>query len=144
MKEFNHVPKVPIVDVYADLCLNVIWPKYWLRPITKRIPQQLLFSIVKLMVSCLLPISLAIGRIPKFGRKLRYAIPVCNYEGIFHLSKSQLREWDVLDTFDMFVPMYDQPQTLSTLRAWFEETDMENTEVFRRGSYVGRRMKGGK
>lgn len=130
-----------VLDVYADLWLNVIWPKYWLRPITKRIPQQLLFSIVELMVSCLLPISLAIGRIPKFGRKLRYAIPVANYEGIFPLSKSQLREWAVLDTFDMFAPMYDHPQTLSTLRAWFEDTDMENVEVFRRGVNVGRGIK---
>jgi len=83
-----------------------------------------------------------LGASPNLG--VNYAIPVCNYEVIFHLSKSQLREWDVLETFDMFAPMYDQPQTLSTLRAWFEETDMENTEVFRRGSYVGRRMKGGK
>ena len=129
------------MDVYADLWLNAIWPKYWLRPITKRIPQQRLFSIVKLMVSCLLPISLAIGRIPKLGRKLRYVIPVCNYEGIFPLSKGQLKEWAVLDTFDMFAPMYDQPQTLSTLHAWFEEADMENVEVFRRGCYVGRGMK---
>jgi SAM-dependent methyltransferase len=130
-----------VVDVYADLWMNMLWPKYWLRPITKRIPQHLLFSIVELMVSCLLPISLALGRIPKLGRKLHYAIPVCNYEGIFPLSKDQLREWAVLDTFDMFAPMYDQPQTLSTLRAWFEEAGMENVEVFRRGSYVGRGMK---
>jgi len=130
-----------VVDVYADLWLNVIWPKYWLRPITKRIPQQLLFSIVKLMVLCLFPISFAIGRIPRFGRKLRYAIPVCNYDGIFPLSKQQLKEWALLDTFDMFAPMYDQPQTLSTLCAWFEEAGMENVEVFRRGANVGRGMK---
>jgi len=130
-----------VVDVYPDLWLNMLWPKYWLRPITKRIPKQLLFSIVELMVSCLLPISLAIGRLPKLGRKLRYAIPVCNYDGIFPLSKSQLREWAVLDTFDWFAPMYDQPQTLSTLGAWFEKAGMEEVQVFRRGSYVGRGMK---
>jgi 2-polyprenyl-3-methyl-5-hydroxy-6-metoxy-1,4-benzoquinol methylase len=130
-----------VVDAYPDLWLNILWPKYWLRPITKRVPQQFLFSIVEMMVSGLLPISLAIGRIPKLGRRLRYAIPVCNYEGIFPLSKSQLREWAVLDTFDMLAPMYDQPQTLSTLRAWFDEAGMAATEVFRRGSYVARGMK---
>jgi SAM-dependent methyltransferase len=130
-----------VVDVYPDLWLNMLWPKYWLRPIAKRIPKQLLFSIVELMVSCLLPISLAVGRIPKLGRKLRYAIPVCNYDRIFPLSKSQLREWAVLDTFDWFAPMYDQPQTLSTLRAWFERAGMEEVQVFRRGSYVGRGIK---
>src|SRR5207253_111536 len=105
------------------------------------LPQDLLFRIVELMVSTLLPISLAVGRIPKLGRKLRYALPLCNYEGIFPLSKSHLREWAVLDTFDMFAPRYDQPQTLSTLRDWFEEADMENVDVFRRGIYVGRGTK---
>ena len=29
-----------VVDVYPDLWLNALWPKYWLRPITKRIPQK--------------------------------------------------------------------------------------------------------
>lgn len=130
-----------VVDVYPDLCLNILWPKYWLRPITKLMPQHLLFRIVELMVSCLFPISLAIGRIPGLGRKLRYALPVCNYEGIFPLSKSQLREWAVLDTFDMFASTYDQPQTLSTLRGWFELAGIENLGVFRRGAYVGRGMK---
>jgi len=129
-----------VVDVYPALWLNVLWPKYWLRPISKRIPQKLLLNIVELMVACLLPISLFVGRIPKLGHKLRYAIPVCNYDGIFPLSKTQLREWAVLDTFDMFASRYDKPQTLPTLRAWFEEAGMKDIEVFRRGCYVGRAM----
>jgi SAM-dependent methyltransferase len=132
-----------VVDVYPDLWLNYFWPKYWLRPITKRIPERHLFSIVKLMVSCLLPISRAIGRIPKFGRALRCAIPVSNYDGIFPLSNKQLREWALLDTFDMLAPKYDQPQTMSTIHAWFEMAGMENVEVFRRGSYIGRGVKRG-
>jgi len=130
-----------VVDVYPDLLLNILWPKYWLRPITKRAPQQLLFRIVELMVEWFLPISLVIGRIPKIGRKLRYVIPVVNYDGVLPLSYSLLKEWAVLDTFDMFAPKYDQPQTLSALRRWFEDAGMKNVEVFRRGSYVGKGAK---
>jgi SAM-dependent methyltransferase len=130
-----------VVDVYPDLPLNILWPKYWLRPISKHVPQQLLFGIVKLMVSCFFPLSLAIGRIPKLGHKLRYAIPVANYDGVFPLSSKILREWAVLDTFDMLAPKYDQPQTLCALRRWFHDAGMKNVEVFRRGSYVGRGVK---
>src|SRR5262249_31420532 len=45
------------VDVYPALLLNVLWPKYWLRPLTKRLPQPTLFKLVKLMVRVLLPVS---------------------------------------------------------------------------------------
>ena len=37
--------------------------------------------------------------------------PVANYEGMYGLDDRQLREWAVLDTFDMLSPQYDQPQT---------------------------------
>jgi hypothetical protein len=90
------------------------------------------------MVSCLLPISLAIGRIPKFGRKLRYAIPVCNYEGIFPLTMEQLREWAVLDTLDMLSPFHDHPQSTKNLRKWFEHAGMKDVHVFRSGLIIGR------
>ncbi|MCS7029799.1 MAG: class I SAM-dependent methyltransferase, partial [Bacteroidia bacterium] len=37
------------------------------------------------------------------------------------LSKEQLKEWVILDTFDMFSPQYDNPQTISTVKKWFEK-----------------------
>ena len=129
------------VDVYRKLFLNLLWPKYWIRPLTKRMPQESLFRLVKVMVRYLLPVSLVIGRTPRVGRKLRYAIPVANYEGVFPLSKAHLREWAILDTFDMLSPMHDHPQSAQTLATWFEQAGMEEIEVFRRGFYVGRGVK---
>lgn len=130
-----------VVDTYAALAMNVLWPKYWLRPFTKRLPQETLFRLVQGMVAVLLPISVAIGRIPVVGRRLRYAVPVCNYDGVFPLTKQQLQEWSVLDTFDMYAPAYDQPQTLETLRAWFAEAGMCDIQTFRRGTNVARGRK---
>lgn len=127
-----------VVDVYSKTYLTLLWPKYWLRPFTRRMPQQKLFNLVQFMVKYLLPLSLAIGRIPKIGRKLRYALPVMNYEPDFPLSAEQLKEWAILDTFDMLSPRYDNPQTEQTLERWFKGVGLQNIRIFRRGVVVGR------
>lgn len=130
-----------VVDVYPKFFLNILWPKYWLRPLTKRIPQESLFRIVVALVRYLLPVSLAIGRVPLIGRKLRYLIPVANYEGIYPLSKEQLKEWAVMDTFDMLSPTYDQPQSLEMLTGWFKSSGLQNIDIFRAGLLIGRGVK---
>ena len=126
------------VDVYPALLANALWPKYWLRPLTKRLPQARLFALVKLMVRFLLPLSLRVGRIPVVGRKLRYAVPVANHEPDFPLSPDQVREWAILNTYDMLAPAHDHPQTATTLRRWFQEAGLVDVQVFRRGHLVGR------
>jgi SAM-dependent methyltransferase len=126
------------VDVYPRLRANALWPKYWLRPITRRVPPPTLFRVVQGVVPLLFPVSLAIGRIPGVGRRLRYAIPVANYDGVLPLTSTQLREWAVLDTFDMLSPAHDHPQSVATLRSWFDRVGFEQVEVFRLGMVVGR------
>ncbi len=130
------------VGVYAKVLLNLLWPKYWLRPITKRMNPQRLFRLVEAIVPVLLPVSRAIGRIPLVGRKLRYAIPVANHEGDWPLSEPQLREWAVLNTYDMFSAAYDAPQSAATLRAWFGDAGLQDVWVGRLKFMVGRGRKG--
>lgn len=129
------------VDVYPKQFTNIFWPKYWLRPLTKRLPQSRLFTLVERMVRLLLPVSRLLGRAPGTKRKLRYVLPIANYERVYTLSPSQLNEWAILDTFDMLAPAYDQPQTAETLRAWFDEAKLVQVEVFRSGHLVGRGAK---
>jgi SAM-dependent methyltransferase len=69
---------------------------------------------------------------------LRHAIPVSNYEGVYPLSESQLREWAVLDTFDMWSPIHDHPQTAETVARWLKDAGLEDRRVFRVGHLVGR------
>lgn len=129
------------VDIYPKLFHNILWPKYWIRLITKRLSHERFFPIVKRLVEFLFPISLFLGRIPLIGRKLKYLIPIVNYEGVYPLSKSQLREWSILDTFDMLNPKHDHPQTLKYLNRWFIDVGMKDIEVFRNGILVGRGIK---
>ena len=129
------------VDLYPKLLRNFLWCKYWLRPITKRVHPQRLLWLIEAMVPVLLPVSQLVGRVPVLGRKLRFAIPVANYDGIYRLSKAQLHEWAVLDTFDMLSPAHDHPQTATTLRGWFIEAGLQGVWVGRLGPLVGRGKK---
>jgi SAM-dependent methyltransferase len=129
------------IDVYPRLWTDALWPKYWLRPVTTRLPSAVLFEGVQRAVRWLWPVSLAAGRVPLIGRKLRHMIPIVNYEGVYPLSPQQLKEWAVLDTFDMLSPTYDQPQRAATIRAWLTEAGLEDIQVFRSGFLVGRGRK---
>lgn len=126
------------VDLYPKIALNALWPKYWLRPVTRRLAPERLLPLVSGMVRLLWPISLALGRVPGVGRKLRHALPIANYESVLPLTPAALKEWAVLDTFDMLAPAHDHPQSVDAVRAWFEAAQFGEIEVFRRGLVVGR------
>jgi hypothetical protein len=82
-----------------------------------------------------------LNAIPRIGSRLKYLIPVANYRGVYPLDESQLREWSVLDTFDMLAPAHDHPESVAGLRGWFEGGGLENIEVFRSGHVIGRGKK---
>jgi hypothetical protein len=57
------------------------------------------------------------------------AVGICDYRGYFPLSPEQQFELCLLDTFDMMSPAHDHPQTLATVRRWFDEAGFEAIEV---------------
>jgi SAM-dependent methyltransferase len=130
------------VDLYPRLLRNALWSKYWLRPLTRRIPDRLLFRAVVRLVPALLAVSRLVARVPRLGPKLRYLVPVANYTDVYDLTDSQLREWAVLDTFDMLAPEHDHPQSERTVRRWFSANQaLEGVVVFRRGHIVAQARK---
>lgn len=139
----------PMVAAGERLCVDFYWKrirtmlhaKYLLRPITKRMPQQKLFKFLQTVVPVLLPVSQQLGRIPVMGRVLKRLIPIADYTGIYPLSAHQIKEWALLDTFDMLAPEYDNPQTLASVRFWFEKAGLVEVEVFHGGHLVGRGRK---
>lgn len=129
------------IDLYPWLIRNAFWPRYWLRYITKRMPAKKLFPIVQRAVPLLLPVSQVLGRVPGVGKQLRKVVPVSNYEGVLPLSPQQVKEWAVLDTYDMLAPAHDHPQSVATVRRWFNEAGLSNVWVERMGFVVGRGSK---
>lgn len=126
------------VDYYEKSYKSKLLPKYWLRPLTKRIDKQTLFDVLREIVPGLLLISRAFGRIPAIGNLLKRFVPVANYEGILPLNENQLKEWALLDTFDWLSPSYDNPQTKSTIRSWAKKAELKDIEVLKAGHLVVR------
>ncbi len=126
------------IDFYEKSWRSAATPKYWLRPITKRVPQERLFSALERWVPHLLALSRGVGRLPLAGRILKRLVPVANYEGVLPLTETQLREWAVLDTFDWFSPAFDNPQTGRTVADWLRRMDVREIEVLKIGHLVAR------
>lgn len=144
---FSALP--PMVKTGGRLCADFYWKrirtmlhaKYLLRPVTKRIPQQKLFNFLQTAVPVLLPLSQQLGRIPVIGRVLKRLIPIADYTGIYPLNAHQIKEWALLDTFDMLAPEFDNPQTLASIRRWYAKAGIVEVEVFHGGHLVGRGRK---
>jgi len=126
------------VDFYEKSWGSALLPKYWLRPVTKRMPQERLFALLEVWVPRLWSLSCVLGRIPVAGRGLRRLVPVVNYTGVLPLSKQQQLEWALLDTFDWYGPAYDSPQTARTLARWSRQAGLQQIEVTRAGHLVAR------
>lgn len=100
--------------------------KYMLRPITKKWSNEKLLNKIEKNVDWMMSLSRFLQK-AKLGF-LRRFIPIVDIYGTLpkNLTKEQLKEWCILDTFDMFSPEYDQPQKVSTVVNWFKKYGMEN------------------
>jgi hypothetical protein len=126
------------VDFYQKSWKSALLPKYWLRPLTKRLPKAWLFAILEPLVPVLLPLSQRLGRVPAVGSELKRLVPVANYAGILPLSQQQHVEWSLLDTFDWLSPEFDSPQRAQTVKNWLERAGLEHIEVRKAGHLVAR------
>jgi 2-polyprenyl-3-methyl-5-hydroxy-6-metoxy-1,4-benzoquinol methylase len=126
------------VDFYEKSWKSALLPKYWLRPITKRMPKRRLFAMCEALVPILLPISGVVGRVPRIGKHLRRLIPVANHAGTLPLRRDQLAEWSLLDTFDWLSPEFDNPQRPETIRCWLERAGLTDVQVLKAGHLTGR------
>ena len=128
-------------DFYEKNFKSKLLPKFWLRPITKKLNQKKLFQILQNWTPRLLFLSNLLSKIPIIGLYLKRVIPVANYKGILNLSDKQLEEWALLDTFDWLAPEYDNPQDTNTIRRWLNNASLQNIEVLKVVHLVGRAVK---
>ena len=113
---FNHLPQFIkkdgelAVTFYPKRWSTYLYSKYWVRPITKRIPKKVFFYMLKFSMPILFPITYILFNIPILGKFFWRIIPVANYVHVKELSFGEKYRWAMLDTFDMLTPAYDQPQ----------------------------------
>jgi len=140
-KAFAELPKYVedggyiCADFYWNRITTMLHSKYLLRPMTKRIPQEKLFNFLRKVIGPMLSASQFLGSIPILGKGLKRLIPIADYTGIYPLTQKQLREWALLDTFDMLAP--DNPQSVKTIKKWYKAAGLERVDVFHVGHLVG-------
>ena len=150
----QHTPQVesafkslpPLLIPGGKLCTDYYWKrfrtmlhaKYLVRPVTKRMDNEKLLKRLQKWAPVMLAISRGLGKVPLLGVVLKRLVPVADYTGRYPLSEKQLREWALLDTFDMLAPEFDNPQSMRTVTRWFRTNGFSNIEVFQEGHLVGR------
>jgi SAM-dependent methyltransferase len=115
-----------VVDSYKKSLPSLLQWKYLLRPLTKRMNQETLHKTIARAVPFLLPIAKSLRRLG--GRAGARLVPIAEYSHLGLPGKLE-REWVVLDTFDMYSPDHDHPQSARTLERWLREADLVDIVV---------------
>lgn len=102
--------------------------KYMLRPFTKKMSHEKLLHRIEKNASRLIKTYYFFDKL-KMGMIAHRFLPMCDINRTLpaNLSKEILREWVILDTFDMFSPAYDNPQRISKVKKWMQESGAEVT-----------------
>lgn len=131
------------VDIYPRSLRFLLHPKYFLRPLTRRMSKEKLYDLIRRRARTLLALSDFLQGLPFFGKHLARLVPIANYRNVFALPDTMLLDWAVLDTFDWLSPRYDRPATLAALRSWLHEARLADVEVLDQVVYVGRGRRAG-
>jgi len=116
-----------VVDVYRRSLAALLQWKYLLRPLTRRVDPARLYSLIERLAPPLIaPTRWLRGVAGRTGARLS---PIVEYSHL-GLTAEQNRQWTVLDTFDMYAPAHDHPQSAATLRRWFEAAGFVEVRVF--------------
>jgi SAM-dependent methyltransferase len=115
-----------VIDFYP---INGFWTKisakYILRPILKKFSNEFLLKIIEFTTNFFIFLywlftNLGLNFMTRF-------LPICDIKNALpnNLSKNNLREWVILDTFDMFSPEYDNPQKIVDVRKYLEDHNIK-------------------
>lgn len=102
-----------------------IHAKYLFRPFTKRMESERLLNLIEQNADWLMTATRIFNRM-HIGKLTNRFLPICDIQHTLphNLAPEQLREWVILDTFDMFSPQYDNPQRIRTVKAWLLDFGM--------------------
>ncbi len=111
----------PIKGWWTKVCA-----KYMLRPITKKWSHEKLLRVIEKNIDWMIKAYYFLHKI-KLGFLTRF-LPICGFFSCSphkELTPKELREWCILDTFDMFSPEHDHPQRISTVKNWAQEMGID-------------------
>ena len=118
-----------VIDVYARNFAALLQWKYLLRPITRRMRKESLYRLIEVVTPMLVPLARLLRKVA--GRLGARLVPIVEYSHL-GLSRELNVQWAILDTFDMYSPAHDHPQSLASVTRWFQQAGFTDINV-RRG-----------
>ena len=121
-------------DLATDIYLKSItyyWlnTRYWVRPLTRGMDSERLYRWCQRYVTFMWPLVRILRRLP-YGQAIIWRLLVADpIDDMPQADDSTLREWAILDTFDMLSPSFDLPQTPAVFERWHRDCDLDNIDV---------------
>jgi len=115
-----------VIDSYTRSPLAWLQWKYLLRPLTRRLKKETLYRMVEIITPPLVPVARLLRWIG--GRAGARLAPIVQYAHLGLPPQLNL-QWAILDTFDMYSPAHDHPQSLASVTRWFEDLGFVNINV---------------
>lgn len=148
---------LPYLKLGGDIAVDIYdWDRrnpskwqslYWVRQKTATMNPRILYRWVQWFYPGLLLLHRAVSsrvgsairrRLPLVREIRGRLVPIQDYRIVYQerMSAAMIREWSILDTFDLLSPRYDQPQKLNDVESWFHEADLTNVCVRHGGNGV--------
>ncbi|MBX2810772.1 MAG: methyltransferase domain-containing protein [Myxococcales bacterium] len=105
------------MTIYARRPWTKLHAKYFVRPLTTRLPQEVLLRGIKVAMPLVYPLASRAFSLPIVGRIFQFTWPVAVYSDRKDLSSAQRYEESILDTLDMLSPTHDHPMTAGEVDA---------------------------
>jgi len=122
------------VDVYRKMDRPSPWstPKYFWRPLTKRLKPETLLSVLSWYLPKYIDIDTRVRSTPRVGEILAGLIPIPCWNYLHNgYTREERIQHAIMDTFDALSPAHDHPQSAAQVRAWFDAlAGLEGAEVF--------------
>lgn len=104
--------------------------KYWVRPLTKRLPHKLLYNFGKRYIDFMWPIFKLNRKFfsPQRANRINWRLLIPDYTSA-GLEEDKLKEWAYLDFFDMLSPAFDKPILMQTLYQYLHDAGLKDIRV---------------
>ena len=88
--------------------------------------KEILYKNIERLVPPLVPLAQLMRKL--IGRAGARLLPIVEYSHL-GLPAEINRDWAILDTFDMYSPSHDHPQTFKTVKRWFSEAGFSDSNL---------------
>lgn len=120
-----------VVDVYRKHkgVFYLFQTRYFVRLFIKGMSSERLYYLCKRYIDMMWGLATILHKIPVIGSRINWILLIPDYRDAFPLSEELLKEWAILDAFDILSPVYDSPQYLETVAEWFLRSSLKDIEV---------------